>query len=244
MATITVDLFKDTPAELRFVASIVDQVSRLREQQAQIDAGTGSVQRVDDTKPEAPTPPASETPTPPAPQESIGGPTHDTAGVPYDPRTHAVSRTFDKHGRWKYARGLDADVRAAAEKRDAQLAGTNSAAPPPPPAPAADVPAPPPPPPGFQTAVAGGAPPPPPVSVPAGAADTGNAGSVPNGAPTFREVMKLVGDALRDKTLSHEDLGSALATVGLEANQLPSLVAMPDKIADFQSYVLALIKAK
>ena len=53
--------------------------------------------------------------------------------------------------------------------------------------------------------------------------------------------MKKVTDALKEKKLSHDELGSALSTVGLEANQLASLAAMPDKVGDFDAYIDAML---
>ena len=233
MATITVDPVNDSPNTLRFFASILQSVAQARDDGHAFDAEPapqpGTIpESDDDSSTEAVAPPP-----PPAPVKTAGAeaPAVDSAGVPYDAATHSSSHATDKHGRWKYIRGLAPAVRSAAEARDSAIAssGTTSAVPPPPPA-------------GFQSAVADVTPPPPPVAVPAASA-TGTvvAGSVPGGSPTFRTVMKKVTDALKEKKLSHDELGSALSTVGLEANQLASLAAMPDKVGDFDAYIDAML---
>lgn len=175
----------------------------------------------------------------------------DSAGLPWDARIHASTRTKLKaDGRWKPKRGVDAAIVASVEAELRAVmaipAGGHVAAPPPPPPAAAAIPPPPPP--------AAPVPPSPPAAASAGpaTASTGTAkpevpaatGSAtpatisPSDDPkTFPTFMQWLGPKLTAKTLTQDQVREAVQAEGLPS--VEKLMARPDLIP----LVLARLKA-
>ena len=171
----------------------------------------------------------------------------DSAGLPWDARIHASTRTKLKaDGRWKQKRGVDAALVASVEAELRAVMAippggvqTVAAAVPPPP-PAAAVPPPPPP-----AAPVPPVPPPPAGAAPASAqagtapAASGTAGTAsPSDDPkTFPAFMQWLGPRLTSKALTHEKVLEAVKAEGLPSTE--KLMARPDLIP----LVLARLKA-
>lgn len=142
----------------------------------------------------------------------------DSAGLPWDARIHASTRTKLKaDGRWKQKRGVDVAIVEAVE---AELRAVMAI-----PAPPAAATPPPPPPPPLPPVGAGApaapvsAPPPAPVSAGTAAAD----------APkTFPQFMQWLAPKLTAKALTHDHVREAVLAEGLPS--VEKLVARPDLI--------------
>ena len=164
----------------------------------------------------------------------------DSAGLPWDARIHASTRTKLKaDGRWKQKRGVDAAVVASVEAElravmAIPLGGVQTAAaavPPPPPAVAA-VPVPPVPPPS-----AGAVPASAPVTTAPTTSGTAGTASPSDDPKTFPAFMQWLGPRLTSKALTHEKVLEAVKAEGLPSTE--KLMARPDLIP----LVLARLKA-
>lgn len=147
-------------------------------------------------------------PAPPAPGIDV-----DAKGLPWDGRIHASSRAQNADGTWRQKRGVDptAVTQVEAELRQTMGIGAPVAVPPPPP---------------FVAPVA--PPVPPEITIP----DMASAGAAPTASPSepmsFPTLMQKITAAFASKTLSQEQIQTAIAGVGLPS--LPMLGSRPDLV--------------
>lgn len=181
-----------------------------------------------------PPPPAAPQQIPLPPGAPPAGPEYDSAGLPWDARIHLSTKGKTIGGEWKLRKKLPDGLIDSVKAELRAALGT----------PAASV-IPPPPPPLTVTTVT----PTPPimVTIPPPPATPGQPATVPPppapGALGFRQLCLIVGDAIKSGKLTTSQLNEALASVGLQANQLTALATRPDLIPAVNDHIARALAA-
>lgn len=160
-------------------------------------------------------------------------PTTDSKGREWDERIHSSSRATNADGTWRYKRGVDKALVAAIEDGE-ELPGepqpVASVPPPPPVAPAPTESAE-----AVATTVADVPPPPPAMTEQAPVVPAAQPSVAPAPGLTFADLMKRIGAAKRDGTLTDAQVSEYCGALGIGG--LAELASRPDLVPAFGELV-------